>query len=243
MFPRHRRAVIPVLLCGLVSLCAVPVVEAQEKHWGVTGSVVPQWKSSSQFWDLIWEQEGLRAEGKEYRIGLVRGSDLGGDWSVSFVRNWFNTDEVFDDTFTFENFLPLDFTTLETITEGSIFTLPGDIEIFAVKYEKFTPFVTIKDRVQVGLTYGVGIGSLRGTVIERRFESFDPETGQSHPPTETVVERDINDFYNMDFVPIGSVEAAVAFILAPGLKARVTGGFNYPNTQVFSFTVNYLFGS
>ena len=173
----------------------------------------------------------------------MRGSDLGGDWSVSFVRNWFNTDEVFDDTFTFENFLSPDFTTLETITEGSIFTLPGDIEIFAVKYEKFTPFVTIKDRVQVGLTYGVGIGSLRGTVIERRFESFDPETGQSHPPTETVVERDINDFYNMDFVPIGSVEAAVAFILAPGLKARVTGGFNYPNTQVFSFTVNYLFGS
>ena len=47
----------------------------------------------------------------------------------------------------------------------------------------------------------------------------------------------------LDFVPIGSVEAAVAFILAPGLKARVSGGFNYPNTQVLSFTVNYLFGS
>ena len=37
--------------------------------------------------------------------------------------------------------------------------------------------------------------------------------------------------------------AAAAFILAPGLKLRVTGGFNYPNTQIFSFTLNYLIGS
>lgn len=176
-------------------------------------------------------------------LKAVRGSDLGGDWSVTFVRNWFATDQVFDDTFEEDVCLPPDFTTCETVTEGSIFTILGDVEVFAVKYEKFTPFVTIKDRVQIGLTYGVGIGSLRGTVIEQRFEAFDPDTGEPIPPTETTIETEIKEFYVLDFVPIGSVEAAVAVVLAPGLKARVTGGFNYPNTQVFSFTFNYLFGA
>ena len=134
-------------------------------------------------------------------------------------------DDTFDDTFEETVFLPPDFTTSETVTAGSIFTIPGDIEVLGVKYERFTPFVTIRDRVQIGITYGAGIGSLSGTVIEQRFEAFDPDTGE---PTETIIERDIKEFYALDFVPFGSVEAAVAFVLAPGLKARVTGGFNYP---------------
>ena len=217
--------------------------KGQESHWGVTASFVPTWKPVPELYDFIWDDSGLEAQGKEFRIGVVRGSDLGGDWSVTFVRNWFATDQVFDETFEEDVFFPPDFTTFVTVTEGSIFTIPGDVEVFAVKYEKFTPFVTIKDRVQIGLTYGVGIGSLRGTVVEQRFEAFDPDTGEPIPPTETIIERDVKEFYIFDFVPIGSVEAAVAFILAPGLKARVTGGFNYPNTQVVSFTVNYLFGA
>ena len=115
--------------------------------------------------------------------------------------------------------------------------------MFGIKFEKFTPFVTIKERVQIGLTYGGGIGSLRGTVIEQQITNIDPDTGMViTPPTETIIERDVKDFYALEFVPIGSVEAAVAFLIAPGLKARVSG-FNYPNTQVFSFTINYLFGS
>ena len=102
---------------------------------------------------------------------------------------------------------------------------------------------SVSERVQIGLTYGGGIGSLRGTVVEQRFENFDPDTGAQIPPTETIIEHDVKDFYALEFVPIGSVEAAAAFLIAPGLKARVSGGFNYPNTQVFSFTINYLFGS
>ena len=232
------------LLCGVLVLLSAPKVEAQDLRWGVTASVVPQWKSIPELYDVIWDVDGLKAKGKEFRIGVVRGSDLGGDWSVTYVRNWFSTDEVFDDTQTFPFFLPPDFTTSELVTEGSVFTVPGDIAVVGIKFEKFTPFVTIRDRVQIGLTYGGGIGSMSGTVIEQRFENFDPETGQQIIPTsETVVESEVKEFYVLDFVPIGSVEAAMAFILAPGLKARVTGGFNYPNTQVFSFTVNYLFGS
>ena len=193
----HRIAVLIVTLF-LVLVFAVPEAAqdpgGNRSHWGVTTSFVPHWKSIPELYDFIWDDVGLRATGKEFRIGVARGSDRGGDWSVTFVRNWFGTDQVFDSTFTFPNFLPPDFTTFETVTEGSVFMVPGDIEVFGIKYEKFTPFVTIKDRVQIGLIYGGGIGSLRGTVIEQRFENFDPETGAPIPPTETILERDIKDF-------------------------------------------------
>ena len=151
---------------------------------------------------------------------------------------------MFDQTFDFPIFLPPCCSNFVNSREGSIFTIPGNVEVFGIKYEKFTPFVTIKDRVQLGLTYGGGIGSLRGTVIEQQITNIDPDTGMViTPPTETIIERDVKDFYALEFVPIGSVEAAVAFLIAPGLKARVSGGFNYPNTQIFSFTLNYLIGS
>jgi hypothetical protein len=44
-------------------------------------------------------------------------------------------------------------------------------------------------------------------------------------------------------IPLGNVEAAVAVLIAPGLKVRVSSGFNFPNSQVFSVTANYLIGS
>ena len=178
--------------------------------------------------------------GQEFRIGVVRGSDRGGDWSVSVVRNWFDSDTVFDDTFVDSFFNP-------PVVLGSTFTIDR-IKMTGIKYEKFTPFVTIRDRVQIGLTYGGGIGALSGTVTERAVVisdiQFDPTTGQqSAATTETVTLSDATEFYALDFVPIGSVEVAAAFILAPDLKARVSGGFNFPNTQLFSVTVNYLFGA
>ncbi len=159
-------------------------IEAQESHWGVTMSFVPRWKSTPELYELLYDDADLDAHGKEFRIGVARGRDLGGDWSVTFVRNWFSSDQVFDDTFEQTVFLPPDFMTSETVTEGSIFTIPGDIEVLGVKYERFTPFVTIRDRVQIGITYGAGIGSLSGTVIEQRFEAFDltRESRLSHLP-------------------------------------------------------------
>jgi hypothetical protein len=51
------------------------------------------------------------------------------------------------------------------------------------------------------------------------------------------------DIYALEFVPLGRIEIAAAAILTPGLKVRVSGGFSFPATQVFSITVNYLFGS
>lgn len=247
---RHRRALVVTLSSALLGLLFFPsLLFAQDSHWGVTSSFVPKWDRVPELYEQIWDIDDLRPEDtKEFRIGVVRGSDLGGDWSVALVRNWFRTDRVFDETFPAITLSDQAGNVQELGLTGSLFTVSGDIEVLGVKFEKFTPFVTIRDRVQVGLTYGGGIGSLSGTVIEQRFESevdFPPPGFQPvvTSQTEMIIEREVKEGYTPGFVPIGSVEAAAAFILAPGLKARVSGGFNYPNTQIFSFTINYLIGA
>jgi len=150
-------------------------------HWGVTTTFVPEWSSVPELYEVMWAGSGLAAKGKEFRIGVVRGSEGGGDWSVTLVRNRLRSDQILDHTSSYSVSLPPDFRTVQTLTDGSVFTIPEEVEVFGVKYEKFTPFVRIRDRVQIGLTYGAGIGSLRGSVTEQRFENFDPDTGESIP--------------------------------------------------------------
>ena len=153
--------VIGTLFFGWSVLLYPSFAEAQDSHWGGTFSFVPEWKAIPEIYEQIWSVDGFAPNGKEFRIGVVRGSDRGGDWSVTFVRNWFQTDRVFDNT------SPQQFTNpdgIEVGRAGFVYSVPGDIEYIGVKFEKFTPFVTIRNRVQVGITYGGGIGSLRGTV-------------------------------------------------------------------------------
>jgi hypothetical protein len=44
-------------------------------------------------------------------------------------------------------------------------------------------------------------------------------------------------------VPFGKVEAAVGVILAPGVKIRGSGGFDFPGYTMFSITGVFLFGA
>ena len=115
--------------------------------------------------------------------------------------------------------------------------------------------MTISERVQIGVTYGVGIGWYRGNydVVEIDAEAVYSD----NPPfwrdrlvdvivTETRSQVPAKDLFldgGLDFVPLGKIEAAVAVILAPGLKVLASGGFNFPATQVFSFSVVYLIGT
>ena len=46
-----------------------------------------------------------------------------------------------------------------------------------------------------------------------------------------------------DYLPLGKIELAVGAIVAPGLKIRVSGGFNMPGVPAIGGTVVYLFGA
>jgi hypothetical protein len=197
---------------------AVPA-SAQEGPalWGVAVHYTPTWKIPDRFKAVIEpDATTLDVQGKEFRIGFVRGRTLGGEWGVSYVQKRLN--------------------------DGSRVLVANDFErearsivVRGVSIDKFADLATIKERVQIGLNFGGGIGSAKGTTIERLF--FEGTT------TEVEGKRFLTIAgQDLDFVPLFRLELAVAGIVAPGLKIRASGGFNYPGTTSFTIGAVALFG-
>ena len=239
----HRLSACTLSAAAIALIAALPapaLAQSERPRWGITASFVPKWEPAQELAALYYGVEDVDAEGHEFRIGAVRGRQHGGDWSVTFVRNKFKTGSVFDDTGTGG---PDDLVGIF----GESYVTRDDVAITGVRYEKFVSFLTVSNRVQVGMTFGAGVGKISGTVDKHEFDAefgFNPQTGRSTliRQNETVTTIDIEEFLDRTTVPLGNVEFAVAVLAGPNLKIRATGGFSFPNTQIFQITANYLFG-
>jgi hypothetical protein len=88
-----------------------------------------------------------------------------------------------------------------------------------------------------------GVGQFKGNLdtLERDVvPGADFRTAQS---TETLTTDPASELVPVSVLPLADVEAAVAVIVAPGLKLRAQGGLNLPGYRVFSVTAVYLFGA
>ena len=216
----HSRAdiVLGVVVLGLGLAGAPSDASAQDRrsHWGVTVGFSPRWMTPGLLdtaLEKLWDESGIHFSGSEFRAGVVRGSELGGDAGLSFVRRPFDDGSGF-------------------VREHGVMYGTRGVVLTGVEAHKFTPFGTIRDRVQIGLDYGAGVGVFDGVVDE----TVDVCTRE-------VSVGDTLDPWGIGIVPIGRVELAVAVIVAPGLKVRAKGGVNFPGVQTFSVSASYLFGA
>ena len=215
-----------------ISRTRISQAPEQDSHWGFSFSYVPVWSHISAF-DEVWEATPVDMEGSEFRVGIVRGRDMGGYWGVSFVSKMIKDGSIIAE----EDF---DF-------GGG--TVPGDFAVFngvsiaGVEWEGFKPFVTIRDRVQIGLGWGAGVGWFQGTVEVHEFELEFVGPGNAVVITETIEEALAKETYRISVMPLARIELAAAVILAPGLKLLASGGFNFPATQIISVSVSYIFGA
>jgi len=232
---------------ALVFLCMSGVAQAQDTHWGVTGSFVPTWTVPTQFSILLpGDQFDLR--GSEFRIGVARGRELGGDWSVSLVRKRFTQDSFVANSEPFsECTFSITGPSCHEGVEGFRYGMDS-VTLTGVAYERFRPLTTIKKRVQVGLTYGGGVGQLSGRATGITFGS-EGTTVAERPVNQLVSDEDgdvgllgIPGVGPLKAVPLAKFELTVAGLVAPGLKVRASGGFNFPGYQVGSISLVYLFG-
>jgi hypothetical protein len=123
-----------------------------------------------------------------------------------------------------------------------------DVQYNAFLIHRFAPFVTIANRVQIGINAGGGVGSFSGTLerhdVNVEFVAFNPVTGRAigrqAAEVVTFIEPDEEIFTPW---PIGKVQLAGAVLVAPGFKIRVGGGIDFPGTSAFSISGLYLFGS
>jgi hypothetical protein len=212
------------LFVGVFVGC-VPAMAGAQSHWGVSFSATPSWKLAGQLEDLLEDEDAsVDMSGSEFTVGLVRGSTRGGDWGVSFVHKPFKDGsgsiEVSQDCFQ---------STCFTSTETNVFQ---DVKLSGVEFHWFARFVNIKDRVQIGLNIAGGVASVKGNVIKTNefpeVTNFDPRTGAVTAAIRGEVEVVPAKDELFSIFPLGKVEAAGTVILHPALKARVSGGLNFP---------------
>lgn len=214
---------------------------AQESSWGITGSFVPSWTvpADNAVARAMFGADAMNVSGSEFRVGFVRGRMLSGDWGVSFVRRKLKDGSTIASNLYTDPELP-------GLEQGEFTTL-RNVELTGVEAHKFTPFGTIAKRVQIGLLFGGGIASSKGSLDKRtvsvdyrfagnRIEMIPMETQETLDAKELV-------YPGNGLVPLGRLEIAVAGIVAPGLKVRASGGMAFPGMHSFSIAGIYLIGA
>lgn len=201
----------------LLVLLATPLPTAAQSfnsRWGLQASFVPSWSVPEPAKDLF-DAEVLTVEGSEIRVGVVRGRTLGGDWGISYVQKGLKDGSFADSP---------DFTRTTT-----------GVTVRGIALDKFAPFGTIKERVQIGMIFGIGAGQASGTV-----QQLNKHNGLTE-------EIEAKQFFSpmgqeIPVVPLARLELAVAAIVMPGFKIRASGGVNYPGVAKFTLGAVYLFG-
>lgn len=272
---RATRLALLTCLTLLVSP-ALGFAQGARSSWGVSGTFVPEWHvpsflevlAAAHFSEDDIPIEDQNLKGPEFRIGIVRGRALSGDWGVSFVRRGFE-----DGTTTGSNgsgcsgggqgnvlVLQCDTLTAEMTRR--------DVRLNGVEVHKYIPFVTIADRVQIGMNLAGGFGAVSGQVEVSDFRTtftctFPPGVvpgfnndhgGPSAPCNGATISNVVtvqtgsssDDFSRFlksdsDLLPIGRVEVGAGVIVTPQFKIRVQGGLNYPGVNVVSVTGVFFF--
>ena len=201
-------------------------------HWGITASFSPTAEANDNYRDLVYDFGGSGSvKSSEFTIGFVRGSTRGGDWGVSFVRKPLKDGSQVTESET-DCFQPNSCNTF-TYTKTM-----RNVVMTGVEFHWAPTFVTIADRLQIGINIGGGIASASGDVEEVFANDFtDPNFSDS-------VETDLTPAKEYLFKPqpLGKVEAQGSIIVTPAFKIRVAGGFNSPGYGV-RFAAVYLIGA
>lgn len=237
------RVTAPIMLVAifLPGICAAQTpAQTDRSRWGVSASFTPNWRVPEDVGKNLFEEAPIDISGSEFKIGVVRGRDFGGDWGVSFVRRTVK-----------------DGSTLGTSSENcfGIFGcgLQGrtyvyrDVRLTGVEVHKFVPFVTIKQRAQIGMNFAGGVGRFEGTADEYRYNPFVTDSrgrilSATNRQPVVIAGIEAKSLFIVQPVPLGKVEISVAGIVAPGFKVRVSGGFSFPSYPAVNVTGIYLIG-
>jgi hypothetical protein len=227
-------------------------------HWGLIGSVVPHWSIPGSMGNLFFEDPNSpKMAGRDFRFGVVRARQLGFEMGASFVRKTVNSLNIrYGDPSSSGQFA------------SSTYTAPNSVSMMGAEGHLVIPFARIGERVQLGVLAGGGMAWLPDTPIQVRIEGppFYADANStvrlsSPPASGGFIRGPFNDAYPLVpgtgyTITEGTLNAvsptdhywmllrgqlAADFLVAPPLKLRVAGGFNYPGMQALGVDLVYLF--
>jgi hypothetical protein len=207
------------VVAGLLML--PPPVQAQidDTSWGITGGVSPRWSMPGTLLADLFNATALDVKGPEFRVGVIRGTTLGGEWGISLIHKRLSKESTIE-------------------VEGSrdlLTVVADDAELIGVEVHRFFPFART-GRVQIGANLGGGIAQLRGFVSGVHLGTTSTSFTVPFPEAFVVTGREI------DWLPVGRAEIGAATLIGERLKVRISGGFNMPGFQVVSLSFSYLLG-
>ncbi len=196
-------------LVMLFGLAAEATAQEPRPVWGVSASFTPRWTTPEGV-KAIFLAEEVSLEGRDFRLGIVRGRTHGSDWGVSFVRQTIKAGGVVD-------------------RDGVRDVIERDVQITGAVLENFGVIATIKRRVQIALVTAVGAGAVKGTARRDGGDEVDfSEVLKLGGYTTTVS-------------PLVRLELGLGFIVAQGVRVKVSGGYNYPGVSRLTIGAVYLF--
>ncbi len=217
--PRAARTVVTLCLGWLLLAPAPAAAQLDETSWGITAGVSPQWSMPGTLLAKLFDATTLDVKGPEFRLGVIRGTTLGGEWGISLVHKRLSKESTI-------------------AVEGStdvLTVIADDAEMLGVEVHRFFPFARA-GRVQIGANLGGGIAQLRGFVTGTYIATTSAGFTLPFPDAFEVAGREI------DWLPIGRAEIGAATLIGDRVKVRVSGGFNMPGFQIVSLTFSYLLG-
>jgi hypothetical protein len=218
-----RSRLLLLLLVFVLTEPAVALAQIDDPSWGVTAAFAPRWQVPT-FVEGRFDVTSVDLTGRELRVGVVRGTTLGGEWGISLVH--------------------------KRLTETSTVTVAGadglarftteDSELLGVEVHRFLPFARLGPRVQFGVTLAGGIAQIRGFVRG----DYDPFSADAESFTATVPSREIFEYTGRDvrWLPIAKAQIAVATLIGDRAKVRVGGGINLPGYEMVNVSFSYLLG-
>src|SRR5687767_168263 len=216
---RSRTATV-VVLVSLLALPTAASAQIDDTSWGITAGFSPQWTIPGTIFADLFGASSLDVKGPEFRVGVIRGTTLGGEWGISLVHKRLSKESTIE-------------------IEGSdslVNVVTDDAEMLGVEVHRFFPFGTAGNRVQFGLNLGGGIAQLRGFVTGAYVSGTQANFTLPFSEAFEVTGRQI------DYLPLGRAELGAAILAGERMKVRFSGGFNMPGFHVFSVSFSYLLG-
>ena len=220
--------------------------ESKVSHWGIAFSATGSWYLPSSITNNIAKDGGgVSLVGSQFTIGIIRGRGTSGDWGVTFVH-----EPVKNGSYGFDSNTKCGFS--NGPMPGGCFNTSGsavtqNVKMNGVQVHKYVPFRTIKGRVQFGMDFAGGFGTLSGTLNKTSSDLTNvltnPKTGQKTAVLTTTVTTEAVTDEMPSKVPLGRLTFVAAAIVHPAIKVRWEFGMLMPGETASTIVVTYLFGA